>query len=80
VGLDPQETFTKHDKTRNVQNSIGIQIVKLNPISEKLTTEERMRGKQKLPEEKHKEEYPKAHGWLGNDFEAGSESLRQIIF
>jgi hypothetical protein len=45
VGLDPQETFTKRDKTCNVKNSIGIQIVKLNPISEKKTTKERMRGK-----------------------------------
>jgi hypothetical protein len=44
MGLDPQETFTKHDETRNMQNSIGIQIVKLNSISEKKIAEERMRG------------------------------------
>jgi hypothetical protein len=45
MGLDPQETFTEHDETHNVQNSVGIQIVKLNPISEKETSKERMRGK-----------------------------------
>jgi hypothetical protein len=40
--LDPQETFAKRDETRNVQNSVGIQIVKLNPISEKVASKERM--------------------------------------
>jgi hypothetical protein len=39
VGLDPQETFTKRGKTRNVKNSIGIQIVNLNPLSEKKITD-----------------------------------------
>jgi hypothetical protein len=50
MGLDPQETFRKRDETRNVQNSVGIQIVKLNPISEKETSKERMRGEQKPPD------------------------------
>jgi hypothetical protein len=35
VGFDPQETFTKRDKARNVQNCIGIQIMELNPIRKK---------------------------------------------
>jgi hypothetical protein len=62
-----------------MNNSIGIQIVKLNPISEKKTTKERMRGKRKPPEEKCKEEYPEARGWSENDFRAGGESFRRII-
>jgi hypothetical protein len=45
MGLDPQETFTKRDETCDVQNSVGIQIMKLNPIREKETSKERMRGK-----------------------------------
>jgi acyl-homoserine lactone acylase PvdQ len=45
VGFDPQETFTKNDKTRNVQNRIGIQIMELNPIREKKSAKKRMRGK-----------------------------------
>jgi hypothetical protein len=49
MGLDPQETFTERDETCNVQNSIGIQIVKLNPISKKETSEERMRGEREPP-------------------------------
>jgi hypothetical protein len=53
--------------------------MKLNPIGEKETTEERMRGKRKPPEEKCKEEYPKAHGWSGNDIRAGGESFRRIV-
>jgi hypothetical protein len=56
VGFDPQEAFTKCDKIRNVQNSIGIQIVKLNPIGKEKPAEERMRGKGKPPEEKRKEQ------------------------
>jgi hypothetical protein len=44
MGFDPRETFTKRDETRNVKNSVGIQIMKLNPISEKETSKERMRG------------------------------------
>jgi hypothetical protein len=44
MGLDPQEAFTKRDETRNVQNSVGIKIVKLNPISKKKASKERMRG------------------------------------
>jgi hypothetical protein len=68
MGLDPQETFTERDETRNVQNSVGIQIVKLNPIREKETSKERIWGKQKPPKEECKEEYPEARGWLENDF------------
>jgi hypothetical protein len=45
VGFDPQETFTKRDKTCNVQNRIGIQIMELNPIREKKSTKKRMREK-----------------------------------
>jgi hypothetical protein len=45
VGFDPQETFTKRDEARNVQNCVGIQIVELNPIHKEKAAEERMRGK-----------------------------------
>jgi hypothetical protein len=45
VGFNPQETFTEHDEARDVKDGIGIQIMELNPVSEKKTTEERMRGK-----------------------------------
>jgi hypothetical protein len=45
MGLDPQKAFTERDKTRNVQNSIGIQIMELNPVREKEPTKKRVRGK-----------------------------------
>jgi hypothetical protein len=45
VGLDPQETLTKHDKTRDVENGVGIQVMELNPIREQKAAKERMRGK-----------------------------------
>jgi hypothetical protein len=45
VGLDPQETLTKHDEEHNVKNGVGIQVMKLNPICKQKTAKERMRGK-----------------------------------
>jgi hypothetical protein len=45
MGLDPQEKLAECDKGRDVQNGVGIQIVKLNPVSKKETSKERMRGK-----------------------------------
>jgi hypothetical protein len=44
MGFDPQEAFTEHDKTRNVQNHIGIQIMEPNPIREKKSTKKGVRG------------------------------------
>jgi hypothetical protein len=44
MGLDPQETLTEHDKTRNVHDCIGIQIMKLNPIREEKATKKRVWG------------------------------------
>jgi hypothetical protein len=79
MGLDPQETFTKRGETRNVQNSVGIQIVKLNPISEKEASKERMRGEREPPEEECEEKYPEARRWLGNDLWTGGESFCRIV-
>jgi hypothetical protein len=45
MGLDPQKTLTERDKTHNVQNRIGIQIMKLNPIREEKATKKRVWGK-----------------------------------
>jgi hypothetical protein len=50
VGFNPQETFTECDEARNVKDGIGIQIMELNPVSEKKTAEERMRGKRQTPQ------------------------------
>jgi hypothetical protein len=47
VGFDPQEAFTERDETCNVENSVGIQIMKLNPIGKEKNSKERMRGKRK---------------------------------
>jgi hypothetical protein len=45
VGFDPQETLAEHDKTCEMENCVGIQVMKLNPIYIQKATEERMRGK-----------------------------------
>jgi hypothetical protein len=45
VGLDPQETLVEHDETCEMENCVGIQVMKLNPVDIKKATEERMRGK-----------------------------------
>jgi hypothetical protein len=49
MGFDPQEAFTQHDEARYVQDSVGIQIVELNPVSKKEPVEEKktlVEGKQ----------------------------------
>jgi hypothetical protein len=51
----------------SVKNSVGIQIVKLNPIGKEKTSKERIRGKRKPPKEKCKKDYSEAHGWTGNN-------------
>jgi hypothetical protein len=50
VGFDPQETFIECDETRKMENCVGIQVMKLNPLDIKKATEERMRGKMIIPE------------------------------
>jgi hypothetical protein len=42
MGLDPQKALTEHDKTRNVQNRVGIQIMKLNPICKEKAIKKKM--------------------------------------
>jgi hypothetical protein len=60
VGLDPKKTLTERDKTRNVQNLIGIQIMKLNPIREEKATKKRVWGKRQSPEHEGEKNYPEA--------------------
>jgi hypothetical protein len=79
MGLDPQKRLTKHDKTCNVQNHIGIHITKLNPIREKKAAKKRVRRKRESAENEGKEDYPEAWGRLGDDFLTGDERLHQII-
>jgi hypothetical protein len=79
VGFDPKEAFTERDETRNVENSVGIQIVELNPVSKEKTSEERMRGKRKPSKEKSEKDYPEARRWTGYDFRTGGENLRRIV-
>jgi hypothetical protein len=62
-----------------VQNSVGIQILKLNPISKKEASKERMRGEREPPEEECEEKYPEAHGWPRNDFQTSGESFHRIV-
>jgi hypothetical protein len=62
-----------------VQDSVGIQIMKLNPVSKEESAEEGMRRKRKSAEKEGEEKYPEAHGWSGNDFGSGDEDFRWII-
>jgi hypothetical protein len=79
VGFDPEEALTERDETRNVENSVGVQIVELNPVSKEKTSEERMRGKRKPSKEKSEKDYPEACRWPGYDFRTGGENLRWIV-
>jgi hypothetical protein len=55
VGFDPQETFAQCDKAHYVQDSVGIQIVKLNLVSKEESTEEGMRRKRESIEKEGEE-------------------------
>jgi hypothetical protein len=79
VGFDSKEALIEHDETRDVDNSIGIQIMELNPVSKEETPEERMRGKRKPSKEKSEKNYPEARRWSGYDLRADGENLRGII-
>jgi hypothetical protein len=79
TGLDPQETLAECDETRDVQNGVGIQIMKLNLVSKKETSKERMRGKREPSEEECEENYPESRRWPGYDFRAGGENFRRIV-
>jgi hypothetical protein len=62
-----------------VQDSVGIQIVKLNLIREEESTEKWMRRKRKSTKKEGEEKYPEAHGWSGKDLGPGDENFRRII-
>jgi hypothetical protein len=49
--VDAKETFTESDKDGNVQNGIGGQLVKLNPVDEEQTAEKFMEGDGKTTDE-----------------------------
>jgi hypothetical protein len=79
VGFDPQEAFTERDEACNVKDCVGIQIMKLNPVSEKEAAEERMRGKRQTPQQKGNEKYPESRRRPGNDLRAGGERFRRRV-
>jgi hypothetical protein len=79
MGLDLQKALTERDKTHNMQNRIGIQIMKLNPIRKEKAAKKRVRRKRKSSEGESKKDYPKAWGRPGDDLWTGGEGLRRII-
>jgi hypothetical protein len=79
VGFNPQETFTKHDEAHYVQDGVGIQIMELNLIGKKKTTEEFMRRKREPVKCECKKKYPEPRRWPGNDFRPADADLRGVI-
>jgi hypothetical protein len=79
VGFDPHEAFTQCDKTRYVQDSVGIQIVKLNPVRKEESAEEGMRRKRESSEKEGEEKYSEARGWSRNDFWPSNENFHWVI-
>jgi hypothetical protein len=62
MGLDPQETLTERDETRNVQNRVGIQIMELNPVCKEKAMKKRVRRKRKSLKEEGEKDYLEAGG------------------
>jgi hypothetical protein len=79
MGFNPQEAFTERDGARNVKDSVGIQIMELNPISKEKTADERIWGKRQTPQQEGDENYPESRRRPGNDLRAGGERLRQRV-
>jgi hypothetical protein len=79
MGFDPQKTLTEHDETCNVQNHVGIQIMELNLVCKEKAAKERVRRKQKSPEEEGEKDYPKAWGWPGDDLWTSGEGFYRVI-
>jgi hypothetical protein len=79
VGFDPQEAFAERDKTRNVKDGIGIQVVELNPVGKKKAAEERIRGKGQTPQQKGNEDYPESRRRPGNNLRADGERICRCV-
>src|ERR1041385_2042657 len=58
MGINPQESLTKSDETRNVQNPIGSKVMQLEPIRIQQPSNERMQRKSKPTVEEVREAYP----------------------
>jgi hypothetical protein len=63
-----------------VKDGVGIQIVKLNPISKEEPMEEWMQRKRKSSEKEGEEEYLEPRRWSGNDLWPGDVDLRLVVF
>src|ERR1041385_3755007 len=57
MGINPQESLTKSDETRNVQNPIGSKVMQLEPIRIQQPPNERMQRKGKPTMEESLEAY-----------------------
>src|ERR1041385_471605 len=68
MGIDPQESLTKGNKSSNVQNPIGSQIVQLKPIGVQQTTNKRVNRKSKLAREERLKAHPLMCRGSGNRF------------
>src|ERR1041385_8975445 len=58
MGINPQESLTKSDETRNVQNPIGSKVMQLEPIGMQQAPNERMQRKSKPTVEESLKAYP----------------------
>jgi hypothetical protein len=66
VRVDPKEGFRKSNETRNVQDRIRRELVKLHAIHKKQPTKEFMGRKRKTTEEKSEKHHPMAARGLGD--------------
>jgi hypothetical protein len=62
-----------------VQDSVGIQIVKLNPVRKEESAEEGMRRKRESSEKEGEQKYSEARGWSRNDFWPNNENFHWVI-
>jgi hypothetical protein len=63
VRMGPEEAFAESDKDGDVENGVGSQPMKLNPLDEKETAKEIMDGGRDAADEVVSEGYPIIDGW-----------------
>jgi hypothetical protein len=75
MGLNPQKGLAKSYETRNVENRIWCELVKLHIIDKKKSTKEFVGRERKSAHKKIKKHHPKATRGLGDTISARDGNL-----
>ena len=78
VGLDAEEGLAHNDKRRDVEDEIGGQIVKVQPVVEHEPTDKQVEGKSQSADEVGKKYHPLMGFWSRDDLPCVWEPVRDV--